>query len=245
MVVVPTYNEKDNLDLLLERIFELQPGFCVLIVDDASPDGTGAMADAWAQRDARVAVLHRDCKEGLGPAYMAGFRRALGDTKRFTHIFEMDADLSHDPRHLGALLEACQPGCGDFVAGSRYLPGGDTPGWPWLRRLISRVGGAYARLMLGVKWSDPTAGFVCFRREVLEGVDLAGLQSRGYGFQIELKWRCAQAGFVLAESPIVFRDRTLGDSKMRMSIVSEALGVVWRLRRDARRRAIQAPSPRK
>lgn len=240
MVVVPTYNERENLDALLRRIFELQPGFCVLVVDDSSPDGTGALADVWAARDERVRVLHRRSKEGLGPAYIAGFRRALSDERHFTHLFEMDADFSHDPRHLGALLRDCQPGCADVVAGSRYVPGGKTPGWPLLRRLISRVGGGYARRMLDLPLTDPTAGFVCFRREVLEHLDLTALQSKGYGFQIELKWRCARAGFVLAESPIIFRDRTRGDSKMRMSIVSEALSVVWKLRRDGRRRRLEA-----
>lgn len=243
MVVVPTYNEKENLDLLLERIFEEQPSFCVLVVDDASPDGTGALAQAWSQRDPRVSVLHRTHKNGLGPAYLAGFARVLADERNFTHVFEMDADFSHDPRHLDALLQACQPGCADVVAGSRYLRGGQTPGWPWMRRLISRAGGAYARQMLGLALTDPTSGFVCFRRSVLESVDLAAVQSQGYGFQIELKLRCIQAGVEVRESPITFRDRTRGASKMRMAIVLEAFAVVWRLRRDTRRRGLQGQLP--
>lgn len=245
MVVVPTYNEKENLDALLKRIFEAQPGFCVLVVDDASPDGTGALAQSWSARDSRVSVLHRTHKEGLGPAYLAGFAHVLADERNFTHVFEMDADFSHDPRHLDALLSLCQPGCADVVAGSRYMRGGQTPGWPWLRRLISRAGGTYARQMLGLALTDPTTGFVCFRRQALEGVDLSALQSLGYGFQIELKLRCIQAGFVVDESPIIFRDRSRGVSKMRMGIVSEAFTVVWKLRRDARRRGIQgSASPR-
>lgn len=240
--MVPTYNERENIEPLLSEIFARQPAFSVLFVDDGSPDGTGEIVARWAAKDPRVSLLRRSAKDGLGPAYIAGFEHALADRRKFTHIFEMDADLSHDPRQLGALLAKCQPGCAEVVAGSRYLPGGGTPGWPWHRRLISRLGGAYARTLLSLPLSDPTAGFVCFQREVLERVDLAALQSRGYGFQIELKLSCSQAGFSLAEHPIVFHDRTRGESKMGGGIIWEAMRVVWKLRRDSRRATQALPS---
>ena len=193
----------------------------VLIVDDNSPDGTGEIADRIAVEEERVEVIHRPRKEGLGPAYIAGFRRALAEGAGL--VLEMDADFSHDPAYLPRLLDAAKRA--DVAIGSRYVPGGGVADWSALRRTISRGGGAYARLVLGLDVRDPTGGFKCFRREVLEAIDLDSIRSRGYAFQIETTYRAIQRGFDVVEVPIVFRDRQVGSSKMGRSIVTEA---IWR-----------------
>jgi dolichol-phosphate mannosyltransferase len=230
IVLLPTYNERENLDGILDAILEAQPDFHVLVVDDASPDGTGELADRRAAADERVFVLHRSGKQGLGKAYVAGFEWALGQAHGYTHLFEMDADFSHDPRYLGALLRACTEGGADLAIGSRYVPGGGTRGWPWHRKLLSRGGGLYARTILGLPIHDPTAGFICFSREVLEALDLHALETRGYGFQIELKYRAVHAGFRVLEVPIVFVERERGQSKMTGKIAVEAVFKVLALR---------------
>ena len=203
LVLLPTYDERENLEAILDAIFEAQPEFHVLVIDDASPDGTGELADRRAAADERVHVLHRAGKEGLGKAYLAGFAWGLDHARGYTHLFEMDADFSHDPRYLGALLRACTEGGADLAIGSRYVPGGGTRGWPWHRKLLSRGGGLYARTILSLSIHDPTAGFVCFRRHVLERLDLGTIETRGYGFQIELKYRAIGAGFRVLEVPIM------------------------------------------
>lgn len=222
-LVLPTYNEAENLEAFLAAVLPKLPADArVLVVDDSSPDGTGKLADRLAAEDERVRVLHRTEKEGLGPAYIAGFREALAQGAGL--ILEMDADFSHDPAYLPRLLEAAQRA--DLVIGSRYVDGGGVSDWSALRRGISRGGSAYARLVLGVGVRDLTGGFKCFRREVLETIDLDAVDARGYAFQIEVTYRALQAGFKVAEVPIVFRDRQAGSSKMDGSIVLEA---IWRV----------------
>lgn len=230
LVLLPTYNERENLEGILDAIFAVQPGFHVLVIDDASPDGTGELADRRAATDERVAVLHRSGKQGLGKAYVAGFDWGLAHAHGYTHLFEMDADFSHDPRYLAALLRACTEGSADLAIGSRYVPGGGTRGWPWHRQLLSRGGGLYARMLLGLAIRDPTAGFICFSRHVLETLDLHALATRGYGFQIELKYRAVLAGMRVLEVPIVFVERERGQSKMNGKIAAEALVKVIELR---------------
>ena len=230
IVLLPTYNERENLDAILDAILDAQPDFHVLVIDDDSPDGTGALADRRAAADERVMVLHRQGKEGLGKAYIDGFEWALEHAHGYSHLFEMDADFSHDPRYLGPLLRACTEGNADLAIGSRYVPGGGTRGWPLHRKLISRGGGLYARTILGLPIQDLTAGFICFSRRVLERVDLRALATRGYGFQIELKYRALEAGFRVTEVPIVFVEREHGQSKMNSKIAFEALFKVIELR---------------
>lgn len=226
-VVLPTYNEAENVERLLAAVLaKLPPSARVLVVDDGSPDGTGEIADRLAAAEERVRVLHRAEKEGLGPAYIAGFREALAGGAGL--ILEMDADFSHDPAYLPHLLEAA--GRADLVIGSRYVSGGGVSDWGPLRRAISRGGSAYARLVLGVEVKDLTGGFKCFRREVLEAIDLDAVDARGYAFQIEMTYRALRAGFRVVEVPIVFRDRRAGSSKMDSSIVLEAVWQVPRLR---------------
>jgi len=222
-LVLPTYNEAENLEPLVAAArAKLPPSARVLIVDDGSPDGTGAIADRLAAQHENVAVLHRPRKEGLGPAYIAGFREALAGGAGL--ILEMDADFSHDPVYLPRLLEEAKRA--DLVLGSRYVEGGGVSDWGPLRRAISRGGSAYARLVLGVDVRDLTGGFKCFRREVLEAIDLDQITSRGYAFQVEVTYRAIQLGFKVTEVPIVFRERRVGSSKMDLEIVAEA---VWRL----------------
>jgi dolichol-phosphate mannosyltransferase len=222
-LVLPTYNEADNLEPLVEAArAKLPPGAQVLIVDDSSPDGTGELADRLAARHQNVAVLHRPRKEGLGPAYIAGFRAALAGGASL--VVEMDADFSHDPAYLPRLLEAAKRA--DVVLGSRYVDGGGVSDWGPLRRAVSRGGSAYARLVLGVGVRDLTGGFKCFRREVLEAIDLDQISTRGYAFQVEVTYRAIRLGFKVVEVPIVFRERRVGSSKMDLRIVAEA---VWRL----------------
>lgn len=221
-LVLPTYNEAGNIEDLVEAALDKLPASArVLIVDDSSPDGTGAIADRLAARHDGVAVIHRPLKEGLGPAYIAGFRQALAEGAGL--VLEMDADFSHDPAYLPRLLEASERA--DLVIGSRYVPGGGVGDWGALRRAISRGGSAYARLVLGLEVHDLTGGFKCFRRELLEAIDLDSIRSRGYAFQIETTYRAIRRGFTVAEVPIVFRDRRRGSSKMGRAIVAEA---IWR-----------------
>jgi dolichol-phosphate mannosyltransferase len=226
-LVLPTYDEAENIEPFLAAVLPKLPQDArILVVDDNSPDGTGRIADRLAADEERIEVLHRTEKEGLGPAYIAGFRKALGEGAGL--ILEMDADFSHDPAYLPRLLEAAKRA--DLVIGSRYVEGGGVSNWGALRRGISRGGSAYARLVLGVAVKDLTGGFKCFRREVLEAIDLDSVDARGYAFQIEMTYRALQAGFRVAEVPIVFRDRQAGSSKMDGSIVREAIWRVPRLR---------------
>jgi dolichol-phosphate mannosyltransferase len=233
-LVIPTYNERENLEKIvgaagteLERV---APGdYRVLVVDDNSPDGTGAIADALAEAHDWVEVLHRQAKSGLGQAYLAGFTRALGAGAKL--LLEMDADFSHDPQYLPQLIAAAE--YADLVLGSRYVPGGGVRDWGLLRRLISRGGGLYARRILGVDVRDLTGGFKCIRREVLEAIDLPSVRAEGYVFQIEVTYRAILAGFTVREVPIVFVDRTLGSSKMSTTIALEAMLLVPVMKRNA------------
>ena len=229
-VVLPTYNERENLEPVVAGIraalTPVAPDHRVLVVDDSSPDGTGKLADALAARDPAVRVLHRFRKEGLGQAYLAGFRYALREGAAL--VVEMDADLSHDPAHLPAMVEAARDA--DVVLGSRYVAGGRVRNWGRMRRLVSRGGCWYARVVLGVEVRDLTGGFKVFRREVLETLDLHWVRSQGYAFQVELTYRAIQAGFRVREVPIVFTDRRVGQSKMSRRIVLEAMWMVPRLR---------------
>jgi dolichol-phosphate mannosyltransferase len=222
-VILPTYNEAENLEPLVNAVLERLPDSRrVLIVDDNSPDGTGEIADQLAAGSEDVQVLHREHKEGLGPAYLAGFRQALDGGAEL--VIEMDADFSHDPAYLPQLLRAVEDA--DLVLGSRYVPGGGVNEWGKMRRFISKRGSGYARRMLGVGIRDLTGGFKCFRREVLEAIDLDSITSRGYAFQVETTYRAIRAGFRVVEVPIVFRDRREGSSKMTKGIVAEA---IWRV----------------
>lgn len=222
-VLLPTYNEADNLERLVVALRERLPaGGRVLVVDDNSPDGTGGIADRLAAEHDDVAVLHRERKEGLGPAYLAGFREALAGGADL--IVEMDADFSHDPAYLPQLLRAADDA--DLVIGSRYVPGGGITDWGKLRRFLSRGGSAYARTALGLEIRDLTGGFKVIRRGVLETIDLDAISSLGYAFQVEVTYRAIKAGFRVVEVPIVFRDRREGNSKMSRAIVAEAM---WRV----------------
>jgi len=222
-LVLPTFNEAANLEALaVAALAKLPEAATVLIVDDASPDGTGEIAERLAARHDRVRVLHRERREGLGPAYVAGFRRALAEGAGL--VLEMDADFSHDPAYLPRLLEASERA--DLAIGSRYVPGGGVRDWSPLRRTVSRAGCAYARRVLGVGVRDLTGGFKCFRREVLEAIELGSIRSRGYAFQVEVTYRAIRLGFRVAEVPIVFRDRRAGSSKMGPAIAFEA---AWRV----------------
>lgn len=222
-LILPTYDEADNLEPLVEAArAKLPPTARVLIVDDNSPDGTGEIADRLASRHENVVVLHRARKEGLGPAYIAGFREALAGGAGL--VLEMDADFSHDPAYLPRLLGEAKRA--DVVLGSRYVPGGGVSDWGPLRRLVSRGGSAYARLVLGLGIRDLTGGFKCFRREVLEAIDLDAISTRGYAFQVEMTYRADRLGFKVVEVPIVFRERRVGSSKMDLGIAAEA---IWRL----------------
>jgi dolichol-phosphate mannosyltransferase len=222
-LILPTYNEADNIAALVEAArAKLPAGARILIVDDNSPDGTGAVADRLAERHDEVEVLHRPHKEGIGPAYIAGFRRALAAGAEL--VLEMDSDFSHDPAYLPRLLEAAERA--DLVLGSRYVAGGGVSDWGAVRQAISRGGSAYARIVLGIDVADLTGGFKCFRRAVLESIDLDSVGARGYAFQVEMTYRAVRAGFKVVEVPIVFRDRRAGRSKMDGAIVAEA---AWRV----------------
>jgi dolichol-phosphate mannosyltransferase len=225
VVCLPTYNELENLGPMLRALGDKDVR--VLVIDDNSPDGTGELADRLAQELGYVDVLHRERKEGLGPAYLAGFRRALSDGAEF--VLEMDCDFSHDPNDVPRLLAAVEGGA-DLALGSRYVPGGGVRNWGLVRRLISAGGSLYARVLLGVKVRDLTGGFKCYRREVLEAIDLEAVASKGYAFQIETTYRVLRAGFEVVEVPITFADREVGGSKMSRTIVAKAIWKVPGLR---------------
>ena len=236
-VVLPTYEEAANLKPVVTAVRAVlagcaPEGFRVLVVDDASPDGTGAIADRLAAAHTDVEVVHRPRKNGLGPAYIAGFDHALA--RGAGYVVEMDADLSHDPAHLPALLALARAGT-DVVLGSRYVPGGGVRDWGLRRRVVSRGGCWYARTVLGVGVRDLTSGFKCFRADALQALDYRSVRSRGYAFQVELTYRALLRGFRVVEVPIVFRDRELGRSKMNWRIAREAVVLVPRLRRRERR----------
>jgi dolichol-phosphate mannosyltransferase len=229
---LPTFNEAENIEAIVAAaLVQLElcapAGHRVLVVDDGSPDGTGEIADRLAGEDPRVEVLHRGEREGLGPAYLAGFRRALEGGA--SHVFQMDADFSHDPADLRRLLGAIEAGA-DLALGSRYVPGGGVQDWGVLRRVVSRVGCVYARVVLSLRVRDLTGGFKCFRREVLEAIELETVRSHGYCFQIEMTQRALRRGFSVREVPIVFRERRRGHSKMSPRIAIEAFVVLPQLR---------------
>lgn len=226
LVIVPTYNEGENLPQLVPQILEQDPRLEVLIVDDASPDGTGEIADRLAAGNGRVHVLHRPGKGGLGSAYLAGFDFAL--EKGYALAFEMDADLSHDPKHLPEFLALSERY--DLVLGSRYMRGVAVVNWPMGRLLLSWLANWYARVVTGLPFCDLTTGFKCYRRMVLERIRLGEIHSNGYAFQIETVFRSHHHGFRIVETPIIFVDRNVGESKMSKRIVWEAIWMVWRMR---------------
>ena len=227
LVVIPTYNEAANLPTLVPQVLAQDSRLDLLVVDDNSPDGTGQIAAALAQQEPRLHVLHREGKLGLGTAYIAGFRWAL--ERDYAYVFEMDADFSHDPAHLKVFLKAVEEA--DLVLGSRYLGGKVTVvNWPMTRLMLSYCANVYARWVTGLRIQDLTGGFKCFRRRVLEAIDLSQVRSNGYAFQIEMSVRAWRKGFRLKELPIVFVDRTEGQSKMNRTIVREAVWMVPRLR---------------
>ena len=229
IVVIPTYTERDNIQVLLPKLLEIRPDLRVIVVDDNSPDGTGAVVDEFARsHPGRIRVIHGQRKLGIGRAYLAGFRLALAEGADL--IAQMDADLSHDPDDLPRLLARAESA--DLVLGSRYVPGGATVGWPWHRRAISRFGGIYARLVLGVPVADLTGGFKVYRRYTLEQIGLDAIRSDGYVFQIETTYRALRDGRSVVEVPITFHERVAGQSKLSRRIVIEAMVVVWRLRFD-------------
>ena len=227
LVVVPTYNERENLPPLAQRLLNLPVPVNMLVVDDNSPDGTGDVADQFSRENPRVHVLHRPGKQGLATAYRAGFKWAL--FQDYAYVFEMDADLSHDPKYLPDFLR--EIATADLVLGSRYLHRrASVVNWPIARLALSYFANIYARLVTGLKVSDATGGFKCFRRRVLEAIELDQVRSNGYAFQIEMSFRAWRKGFRIVEIPIVFTDRTDGKSKMSGAIVREAVWMVWRLR---------------
>jgi dolichol-phosphate mannosyltransferase len=236
-LILPTFNEAENVELIvaaaLDVLREASPdGFRILVVDDDSPDGTGRIADRLASEHEEVLVLHRTVREGLGPAYIAGFQHALTGGAGF--VFEMDSDFSHDPKDLARLLEPVRDGRADVALGSRYVAGGAVVDWGIIRRIISRGGSMYAGVILGLSVRDLTGGFKCFRAEVLEGIDLPTVRAQGYAFQVELTNRAIRRGFRVVEVPITFRDRLRGQSKMSARIALEAMVLVPRLRKSGR-----------
>jgi dolichol-phosphate mannosyltransferase len=230
LVIIPTYNEATNLPQILPLVLAQDARIEVLVVDDNSPDGTGRLADEIAAAESRVHVVHREGKQGLGTAYRAGFRWAL--ERDYEYVFEMDSDFSHDPKHIPEFLVAVEEA--DLVLGSRYLDGRVTVvNWPMPRLVLSYSANIYARVVTGLKVCDATGGFKCFRRRVLEAIDLEAVHSNGYAFQIEMSLRAARKGFRIKEIPIVFVDRSEGESKMSGAIIREAVWMVWRLRLKA------------
>ena len=225
-VVIPTYNERDNIVRLAEEVLKQHPSIQILFVDDNSPDGTGLIADELAGQNERIKVIHRAGKMGLGSAYCAGFRAALG--MGADYLIEMDADFSHDPTVLPVFLEAIQ-GC-DLVIGSRYLNGVSVVNWPIRRLMLSVFASLYTRMITGLPVKDCTSGFKCFRRSTIEAIDLDTVGSDGYSFQIEMNYRCMEKGLKIVEVPIIFIDRHAGSSKMSKKIVREAVFLVWKLR---------------
>jgi len=227
LIIIPTYNERDNVGPITRAVLDAEPRADVLVVDDNSPDGTGQLADELASKEPRIKVLHREKKEGLGRAYLHAFRWGL--SHGYDYLIEMDADFSHDPKYLKQMIDMAEAGA-DVVVGSRWVTGGGTINWGPGRQFISRGGSLYARTVLGLPLRDLTAGFMCFRRKVLETLDLGAVQSSGYSFQIELKYRASKAGFRVEELPIIFEDRRVGQSKMSRKIFLEAFSMVWKLR---------------
>ncbi|SNB45270.1 polyprenol monophosphomannose synthase [Geobacter sp. DSM 9736] len=226
IVVIPTYNERDNIENLVQEVLAQHPDIHVLIVDDNSPDGTGIMADRLASENKRVRVIHREGKLGLGSAYRRGFQEAL--TLGADFIIEMDADFSHDPAMLPRFIEKMQQY--DLVIGSRYLNGVSVVNWPLRRLMLSYFASIYTRVITGLRISDCTSGFKCFSRRVIQAIDLNNIKSDGYSFQIEMNYRCMEKGFRIGEIPIIFIDRHAGSSKMSKRIVREAVVMVWKLK---------------
>ena len=226
LVIIPTYNEKDNVTPLTEKVLSYPENVHILIVDDNSPDGTGKIADHLSSQNSRIHVLHRNKKQGLGRAYIAGFKWALKNNYEF--VMEMDCDFSHNPKEITNFLKKINEGY-DLVLGSRYLNGIRVMNWPISRLILSRGAGLYVQLITGMPFSDPTGGFKCFRRKLLENYNLDSIEANGYGFQIEMTHKAWINGFKVGEIPIVFVDRTVGESKMSGSIIYEALWVVWKL----------------
>ncbi|MCX6895960.1 MAG: polyprenol monophosphomannose synthase [Verrucomicrobia bacterium] len=227
LIIVPTYNERENLPRMAERLLRLPVPVDLLVVDDSSPDGTGQIADELAAKHPQIHVLHRAQKNGLGRAYIAGFKWAL--ERDYEFIFEMDGDFSHDPADIPDFLEAAEDFEADLVLGSRYSDGVRVVNWPLKRLVLSRSAGVYVRLITGMPFSDPTGGYKCFRRRALQAIDLDAVQSNGYSFQIELTHRLWRQGLTITETPIIFTDRLHGQSKMSGHIVREALWMVWKL----------------
>jgi dolichol-phosphate mannosyltransferase len=227
LVITPTYNERENIERFVEGVLRWMPEAHVLVVDDASPDGTGDVADRLAANDPRVKVMHRPGKRGIGTAYVQGFQRGLAEG--YDIFFEMDADLSHDPAHLPSFLKAFERGA-DVVIGSRNIPGGGVTGWGAGRHFLSKGGSLYSRTILGLPIRDLTSGYKAFRGSVLRAIDLDGVRSEGYSFQIELTYRAIKRGFAVVEVPIHFVDRKNGQSKMSSRIFAEAVTMVWKLR---------------
>jgi dolichol-phosphate mannosyltransferase len=226
LVIIPTYNEQENIREIVPEILEKDPSIDILIVDDNSPDGTGRIADEMATKNLRMKVLHRETKSGLGTAYKTGFRYALENG--YDYVFEMDADFSHDPKYIPDFLKAIKDA--DLILGSRYISGVNVINWPISRLLLSYYANVYTRWVTGLPVKDATGGFKCFRREILEKIDLDRVQSEGYSFQIEMSFKAWKKGFRIKEIPIVFEDRRVGQSKMSKKIVREAIWRVWKLR---------------
>ena len=238
LVIIPTYDERDNLPTVVERLLAAAPDVSVLIADDNSPDGTGEVADTLAADDprGRISVLHRQGKQGLGAAYIAGFRWGL--ERDYSVLVEMDADGSHPPERLPAMLAAVDEGA-DLAIGSRYVPGGSVVNWPWQRHVISRGGNVYSRIMLGVGIKDITAGYRAYRADAIAALDLDSIESKGYCFQIDMTWRLLNTGRTVVEVPITFTERTVGHSKMSESIFREAAVNVARWGWEKRRRQLK------
>ena len=226
LIVIPTYNEKENLERITKKIFEVDTSLNILVVDDNSPDGTGKIADTLREKDPRVNVIHRGAKEGLGRAYLAGFRWALD--RDYDYVFEMDADFSHNPEYLPNFLKEAETS--DLVIGSRYVKGVNVINWPMQRLLLSYAANQYVRLIIGLPITDATGGFKCFTRKVLESLDFNKISSSGYSFQIEVNYYCWKKGFRIKEIPIIFVDREQGVSKMSTGIIKEAIFLIWKLR---------------
>lgn len=240
VVVIPTYNERDNIEKLVDLVLKQDEGINVLIVDDNSPDGTGTIVDTLAAVNPRVKVLHRPGKQGLGSAYREGFAIALED--QADYIVEMDADFSHDPKVLPLFIEKMKGS--DVVIGSRYLNGVSVVNWPIRRLILSYCASVYTRLVTGLNLRDCTSGFKCFKRSVLLSLDLKSVRSDGYSFQIEMNYRCAELGYILSEVPIIFIDRHAGTSKMSKQIVREAVLMVWKLKIGSLLRILFGGKPR-
>jgi len=226
LIIFPTYNERDNISKIVHAVLPLDPRIHVLIIDDNSPDGTGEVADRLATEESKVEVMHRPHKEGLGKAYIAGFKWAI--EHEFDFIFEMDADFSHSPEYIRDFLKEIQNN--DLVIGSRYISGVNVINWPMSRLLLSYFANVYTRVITGMPLRDGTGGFKCFRREVLEAIDLDEVRASGYAFQIEMSMRAWKKGFRIKEIPIIFTDRVIGESKMSKKIMREAVWMVWALR---------------